>query len=90
MSEKGFQNIGFTLILGVHSLFAFGLGIRFTMFLLISTAVVFIVLGLRNSPIRHPSVATSLFERANAIKGQNPREANELRVSAMAFLSVAR
>ena len=60
------------------------------MFLLISTAIVFIVLGLRNAPIRYPSVATSLFERANAIEGQNPREANELRVSAMAFLSVAR
>ena len=60
------------------------------MFLLISTAIVFIALGLRSSPIRYPSVATSLFERANAIEGQNPREANELRVSAMAFLSVAR
>jgi hypothetical protein len=63
------------------------------MFLLISTAVVFvasIALALRNTPIRYPSVATSLFERANAIEGQNPREANELRVSAMAFLSVAR
>jgi hypothetical protein len=60
------------------------------MFLLISTAVVFVVLALRNAPIRYPSVATSLFERANAIEGQNPREANDLRVSAMAFLSVAR
>ena len=63
------------------------------MFLLISTAVVLIVLVTlvaRNTPIRYPSVATSLLERANAIEGQNPREANELRVSAMAFLSVAR
>ena len=60
------------------------------MFLLISTAIVFIVLALHNTPIRYPSVATSLFERANAIEGQNPREANELRVSAMEFLSVAR
>ena len=60
------------------------------MFLLISTTIVFIVLALRSSTIRYPSVATSLFERANAIEGQNPREANELRVSAMAFLSVAR
>lgn len=40
--------------------------------------------------LRNPSVATSLFERANAIKGQNPNEANELRASAMAFLSVVR
>lgn len=60
------------------------------MFLLISTAIVFIVLAARNTPIRYPGVATSLFDRANAIEGQNPREANELRVSAMAFLSVAR
>jgi hypothetical protein len=63
------------------------------MFLLISTVVVLIVsaaLVARNTPIRYPSVATSLFERANAIEGQNPREANELRVSALAFLSVAR
>lgn len=60
------------------------------MFLLISTAVVLVVLVLHSAPIRYPSVATSLFERANAIEGQNPREANELRVSAMAFLSVAR
>ena len=60
------------------------------MFLLTSAAVVLVVLASRNTPIRHPSVATSLFERANAIEGQNPREANDLRVSAMAFLSVAR
>jgi hypothetical protein len=60
------------------------------MFLFISSVVVLIVVGLRNAPIRYPSVATSLFERANAIEGQNPREANELRVSALAFLSVAR
>jgi hypothetical protein len=63
------------------------------MFLLISSTVALvtlIALAVRNTPIRYPSVATSLFERANAIEGQNPREANELRVSAMAFLSVAR
>ena len=62
----------------------------FTMFLLISTAIVFIVVASRNTSVRYPSVATALFERANAIEGQNPREANELRVSGMAFLSVAR
>jgi hypothetical protein len=60
------------------------------MFLLLSTTIVFIVLALRNTPIRYPSVATALFERANAIEGQNPREANELRISGMAFLSVSR
>lgn len=60
------------------------------MFLLLSTAVVLVVLAMRNTSIRYPSVATALFERANAIEGQNPREANELRASAMAFLSVAR
>jgi hypothetical protein len=60
------------------------------MFLLISTAAVLAVLALRNAPLRYPSVATALFERANAIEGQNPREANELRVSAIAFLSVVR
>ena len=38
----------------------------------------------------NPSVASSLLERASAIEGQNPAEANELRQSALAFLSVAR
>lgn len=60
------------------------------MFLLISTAFVLVILALRNAPICYPSVATALFERANAIEGQNPREAHELRLSAMALLSVSR
>jgi hypothetical protein len=63
------------------------------MFLFISIALVLaalVLLNLANSSIRYPSVATSLFERANAIEGQNPREANELRASALAFMSVVR
>ena len=60
------------------------------MFLLLSTAIVLVVLAMRNTSIRYPSVATALFERANAIEGQNPRVANELRASARAFLSGAR
>lgn len=63
------------------------------MFLIVTIAISLAALASLNlaSPsIRNPSVATSLFERANAIKGQNPAEASELRASAMAFLSVAR
>jgi hypothetical protein len=63
------------------------------MFVLITLSLVLAALALLNQtqPSRiSSSVAATLFERANAIKGQNPREANELRVSAMAFLSVAR
>jgi hypothetical protein len=41
---------------------------RFTMFLLISIAVVLVVLALRNTPIRYPSVATALFERGTLIR----------------------
>jgi hypothetical protein len=63
------------------------------MFLLIALALVLAALALQNLAIPsliNPSVATSLFERANAIKGQNPSEANELRAFALAFLSVIR
>jgi hypothetical protein len=63
------------------------------MFLLITVTLVlaaFALLNPANPSLRNPSVATSLLERANAIKGQNPREANELRASALAFLSVMR
>jgi hypothetical protein len=69
------------------------------MFTFISIALFMTVLGLLNlarllgtgkNTRRNPSVASSLLERASAIAGQNPREANELRQSALAFLSVAR
>jgi hypothetical protein len=69
------------------------------MFLFVTIAIVLTGLAVLNlsrltgynkPQRRYPSVATSLFERANAIEGQNPREANELRVSALAFLSVVR
>jgi hypothetical protein len=63
------------------------------MFLLITITLIvaaLVLLNLVNASCLNPSVATSLLERANAIEGQNPREANELRVSALAFLSVAR
>ncbi len=60
------------------------------MFLLITITIVLAALAIRNPSLRYPGVATSLFERANAINGQNPREANELRASALAFLSVVR
>ena len=60
------------------------------MFLLITLALTLALLALSNPTRLNPSVATSLFERANTINGQNPREANELRASALAFLSVAR
>ncbi len=48
------------------------------------------LLGVSKGTRRNPGVASSLLERASAIEGQNPREANELRQSALAFLSVAR
>lgn len=60
------------------------------MFLLITLALTLALLTLNNPTRLNPSVATSLFERANTINGQNPREANELRASALAFLSVVR
>jgi hypothetical protein len=69
------------------------------MFSFISIALFMTVLGLLNlarllgtgkNNRRNPGVASSLLERASAIAGQNPREANELRQSALAFLSVAR
>lgn len=60
------------------------------MFLLITLALTLALLALSNPTRLNPSVATSLFERANNINGQNPREANELRASALAFLSVVR
>ena len=72
---------------------------RFYMFLLVTTAISMTILGLLNlarllgtgkTTRRNPGVASSLLERASAIEGQNPREANELRQSALAFLSVAR
>ena len=71
----------------------------FYMFLLVTTALSMTVLGLLNlarllgtgkTTRRNPGVASSLLERASAIEGQNPREANELRQSALAFLSVVR
>ncbi len=60
------------------------------MFLLITLTLTLALLTLSNPTRLNPSVATSLFERANTITGQNPREANELRASALAFLSVVR
>ena len=69
------------------------------MFLLVNIAIALTSLAVlklsrlngSNKPQRsNPSVATALLECANAIEGQNPREANELRASALAFLSVAR
>ena len=69
------------------------------MFSLVTIAISMTVLGLLNlarllgtgkTGRRNPGVASSLLERANAIAGQNPREATELRQSALAFLSVAR
>ena len=60
------------------------------MFLLIAITVVLAALTLRSPARITPSVATNLLERANTINGQNPREANELRASALAFLSVVR
>lgn len=60
------------------------------MFLLITLALTLALLTLNNPTRLNPNVATSLFERANTINGQNPREANELRASALAFLSVVR
>ena len=62
------------------------------MFLLITLtlALTLALLTLSNPTRLNPNVATSLFERANTINGQNPREANELRASALAFLSVVR
>lgn len=72
---------------------------RLYMFLLVTTAITMTVLGLLNlvrllgigkTVHRNPGVASSLLERASAIEGQNPREATELRQSALAFLSVSR
>ena len=72
---------------------------RFYMFLLVTTAITMTLLGLVNlarllgvgqTTRSNPGVASSLLERASAIEGQNPREATELRQSALAFLSVAR
>lgn len=69
------------------------------MFLFFTTAISMTVLGLLNlarllgagKTARHnPGVASSLLERASAIEGHNPREATELRQSALAFLSVSR
>ena len=71
------------------------------MFLLISTAITMTVVALLNlarlvgfiaSPVQqdNPGVASALLERASAIQGHNPREAAELRQSALVFLSVAR
>lgn len=60
------------------------------MFLLITLALTLALLTLSNPTRLNPNVATSLFERANTINGQNPREANELRASALAFLRVVR
>ena len=64
------------------------------MFILIAITLVLAALILRSpariAPSVTPSVATNLLERANTIKGHNPSEANELRASALAFLSVVR
>lgn len=69
------------------------------MFFLVTTAVSMTVLGLLNlarllgvaqTDSLNPGVASSLLERASAIEGHNPREAAELRQSALAFLSVVR
>ena len=60
------------------------------MFILIAITLVLAALILRSPARIAPSVATNLLERANSIKGQNACEANELRASALAFLSVVR
>lgn len=100
---EGFRGFGASKLKGKPLLLVFihfsssDVRSRFTMFLAITITFVFTLvlaalalLNLANPSIHYPNVATSLFERANAIEGQNPREANELRASAMAFLSVAR
>ena len=69
------------------------------MFFFVTSAISMTVLGLLNlarllgiaqTDRLNPDVASSLFERASMLQGQNPREAEELRQSALAFLSVSR